>query len=238
MPKKPTNDVLKARVEAAELLGFGDDPQRLCIADRLRVDLVVSLRAAIDHASASLLDDGSNSSDLARLVNAVEYLTKLLPERQLAAPESQRDDPREVMFKIYMEMRERGEVPPEGHFRHRINELEAEIERLKTQLAGGLAPALLDVPTLGSTAIDPSEADIVPPGEIGECYLGMRPGPDDPPRPPVIEGRAVRKPPNAKPVRPPSPPQTWDDTPNGKAWQAWHDAGGNGGGDPWANNNR
>jgi hypothetical protein len=72
MSKKPTNDVLKARVEAAELLGFGDDPQRLCIADRLRVDLVVSLRAAIDHASASLLDDGSSSSDLARLVAAVE----------------------------------------------------------------------------------------------------------------------------------------------------------------------
>jgi hypothetical protein len=115
MPKKPTNDVLKARVEAAELLGFGDDPQRLCIADRLRVDLVVSLRAAIDHASASLLDDGSNSSDLARLVNAVEYLTKLLPERQLAAPESQRDDPREVLWQMFKEGRERAALGFEGY---------------------------------------------------------------------------------------------------------------------------
>jgi hypothetical protein len=160
-------------------------------------------------------------------------------------------DPRQVMWEIYKTMRERGEIglkalPPEGGHQHRIDELEAENERLKAQLAGGLAPALLDAPVLiesvprgGSTAIDPAESDIVSPGEIGsECYPGVRPGPDDPPRPPVIEGRAVRKPPNAKPVRPPLPPQTWDDTPNGKAWQAWHDAGGNGGGDPWANNNR
>ena len=137
MPKKPTSDVLKARVEAAGLLGFGDDPQRLCIADRLRVDLVVSLRAAIDHASASLLDDGSNSSDLARLVNAVEHLTKLLPERQLAAPV--RADPREELWRIYKQMRERGEIslkplpPDEGD---RIAELEAEIAALKAQLAG------------------------------------------------------------------------------------------------------
>jgi hypothetical protein len=34
----------------------------------------------------------------------------------------------------------------------------------------------------GSTAITPTDSDIVPPGEIGECYAGIRPGPDDPPR--------------------------------------------------------
>jgi hypothetical protein len=162
MPKKPTNDVLKARVEAAELLGFGDDPQRLCIADRLRVDLVVSLRAAIDHASASLLDDGSNSSDLARLVNAVEHLTKLLPERQLAAPESQRDDPRQVMWRIYMEMRERGEVPPEGHFRHRIAELEAKVAELEAALADGAVPVgAASPPQPGSAPALPDVATLV-----------------------------------------------------------------------------
>jgi hypothetical protein len=159
MSKKPTNDVLKARVEAAELLGFGDDPQRLCIADRLRVDLVVSLRAAIDHASASLLDDGSSSSDLARLVAAVEYLTKLLPERQLAAPESQRDDPRQVMLKIYMEMRARGEVPPEGHFQHRINELEAKVAELETALADGAVPGAASPPVPESL---PAPSNVVP----------------------------------------------------------------------------
>jgi hypothetical protein len=155
MPKKPTNDVLKARVEAAELLGFGDDPQRLCIADRLRVDLVVSLRAAIDHASASLLDDGSNSSDLARLVNAVEYLTKLLPERQLAAPESQRDDPRQTMFRIYMEMRERGALGYAGYDGkcRQVEALQAEVATLTAEIAAlksapGSAPALPDVATL------------------------------------------------------------------------------------------
>ena len=164
MPKKPTNDVLKARVEAAELLGFGDDPQRLCVADRLRVDLVVSLRAAIDHASASLLDDGSNSSDLARLVNAVEHLTKLLPERQLATP-SQRDDPRQVMWEIYKQMRERGEIglkalPPEGGHQHRINELEAENERLKARLAGETSEHS-DVPTVVERVPTPA-GNVVP----------------------------------------------------------------------------
>ena len=56
------------------------------------------------------------------------------------------------------------------------------------------------LPRGGSAAIDLAEADITPPGEIGsECYAGIRPGPDDPPRrsPPVIEGRAVPNPPAA-----------------------------------------
>jgi hypothetical protein len=47
----------------------------------LKVDLVCSLRAAIDHANASLID--GNSADLSRLVSAVEQLTKLLPARSL-----------------------------------------------------------------------------------------------------------------------------------------------------------
>jgi hypothetical protein len=242
MPKKSTNDVLKARVEAAELLGFGDDPQRLCIADRLRVDLVVSLRAAIDHASASLID--GNSTDLLRLITATESLIKLLPERQLAAPESQRADPRQVMWQIYKQMRERGEIDlkaDEGLLQAKIDEQAAEIGRLKAQLAGELAPALLDVPMVVrrvevETAIDPPTSDIVPPGERAECDAGPpRAGLDDPPLPKlsVIEGKAVPISPKLPAAR---PPQTWDDTPNGKAWQAWHDGGGPGF-DRWSNRN-
>jgi hypothetical protein len=133
-------------------------------------------------------------------------------------------------------MRERGEIglkalPPEGDSQHRIDELEAEIERLKAQLAG----------RGGSTAITPREADITPPSELGECYVGMNRGPDDPKPPVTIAGRAVPKPPSAsaagapaKPVR----PQTWDDTPHGRAWNEWRDAGGGGPGfDRWSNRN-
>jgi hypothetical protein len=140
MTEHPTNDLKASRREAAELLGIVD-LACMCPADRLRVDLVCTLRRVIDAAGETVLEGGA--VDISRLVNVVEQLTKLLPARQLESPPT-RDDPREVMFKIYMEMRERGEVPPEGHFRHRINELEAEVAALKA----GSAPALPDVPTV------------------------------------------------------------------------------------------
>jgi hypothetical protein len=143
-------------------------------------------------------------------VRVVTDLMAMLP-RPVSAPErDNHPDPRKEMFRIYMEMRERGEVPPEGHFRHRIGELEGEA-RLRAQLAGGLPSALEghSVPCGGSTVIDLAEADITPPGELGECYAGSRPGPDDPPKPRVIEGKAVPKPPAARAAPPPRP--AWED---------------------------
>jgi uncharacterized small protein (DUF1192 family) len=250
MPKKPTNDVLKARVEAAELLSL--DPGRLGPADVLRCDLVATLRATIDRTSAELLAGGGTVSLLGVHTSAIEQLRKLLPEHKLAPPPEPRGDPRRAMWEIYKQMRERGEIglkalPPEGGHQHRIDELEAENERLKAQLAGGLAPALLDVPTLvesvprgGSTAIDPAEADITPPGEIGgECYAGIRPGPDDPPRrsPPVIEGRAVPNPPAASAVVAPHRGQLHQPTitRRDRGWRDW--VGGGPGLDRWSNRN-
>jgi hypothetical protein len=113
-------------------------------------------------------------------------------------------------------MRERGELnlkplPSEGN---RIAELQAEIARLK---AGSALPDGSDHQSHGATGdvpmvvermpIDPAEADITPPGELGECYAGIRPGPDDPPRrsPPVIDGKAVRLSPTNPPVAPAAP---------------------------------
>jgi hypothetical protein len=180
---------------------------------------------------------------VSRMLTASEALARLLPPAALAAPppdESHHQDPRQVMWEIYRQMRERGEVPPEGWHQHRINELEAEIAALKAQLVdAGLTPALPDANSSvrrTNLAITPGESDVVPPGE----YLGVPPmsGPDDPPKtPPVIDARpnppAASAP--AKPVR----PQNWDDTPGGKAWRAWVDAGGNGGPgfDRWSNRN-
>jgi hypothetical protein len=128
--------------------------------------LVVSLRAAIDHASASLLDDGSNSSDLARLVNAVEYLTKLLPERQLAAPESQRDDPREVLWQMLKEGRERAALGFEGYDGkvRQVKALQDEVATLKAEIAAlkaGSAPAPPDVPMLVESVPAPAAVRVV-----------------------------------------------------------------------------
>jgi hypothetical protein len=220
------HDLLKARLESAALLNLGD-VERLSPADALRCDLISTLRLAIDGEQATVLDGGS--ADLAKLITATENLIRLLPGRELPAPESQREDPREVMFKIYMQMRERGEVPPEGWHQHRIDKLELENERLRAQLvAGGLAPAL---PPGGSSAITPPTCDIVPPSERAECDAGVKPGPDDwraQRSTTVIEGKA--NPPAAgapaKPVRP--------------AWEDWLAAGGYGGPgfDRWADNRR
>ena len=158
-------------------------------------------------------------------VSIVTDLTALLPQPVSVPERDNHPDPRLVMFKIYMEMRERGEVPPEGWHQHRIDAQAAEIAALKAQLVGaGLAPALPDTRAAKRNhGYDVPTADIVPPSELGECYAGMRPGPDDPPKPRVIEGRAVR-------AAPPAP----------EPWQAWVDAelGGAHYYDPWANNNR
>jgi hypothetical protein len=226
------NFYAQARAEIIALFGWNADG--LSPDQTLRVDCAVALRLALDDLQGRIVR--GESIDVTRMLNASEALSRLLPPTALATPPSeQRADPRQVMWEIYKTMRERGELTlketgGEELLQAKINEQAAQIERLKAQLAGGLAPALLDVPT----------SDVVPPGERAECDAGPRVGLDDPKprRPgPVIEGRVVRKPPAAS-AAPPSRQPTWDDTPNGKAWQAWHDAGGNGGGDPWANNNR
>jgi hypothetical protein len=141
MAEKPTNDVLKARAEAAELLGLGDNPERLCASDRLRCDLVVTLRAAIDHAAQSLVDGDGGSADLGRLISATESLIKLLPGRELPKPASSRDDPnswRSQMWQTYQTMRARGAAAGQGYDGKvaRIAELEAEVAALKAGGAG------------------------------------------------------------------------------------------------------
>jgi hypothetical protein len=207
MTEPRNDDRSQARREAATLLGA--DVDHLSPVDSLRVDMISALRLVIDHEQASVLSGGG--ADLGKLNVAVQSLIALLPGRELPAPaEQHHQDPRLVMWQIYKQMRERGEIglkalPPEGDSQHRIDELEAENERLKARLAGKTlehsdVPMVVErVPRGSSTAIDLAEADIVPPSEIGECYLGIERGPDDPPRrsTTVIEGRAVPKPPSA-----------------------------------------
>jgi hypothetical protein len=228
----------KARSEIIALFGWSADG--LTADQVLRIDCATALRLALDDLQGRIVR--GESVDVARMLTASEALSRLLPPSALAVPPSeQHGDPRVKMFEIYMQMRERGEVPPEGWHQHRIKELEAENEALKARLAGGQP----DVPTVvestrspasagGSTAIDLAEADIVPPGERAECDPGVKPGPDDwrARRSPVtIEGKAVKPAPAA-----PAPRATPTAKP---AWQDWLDAGGYGGPgfDRWSNRN-
>jgi hypothetical protein len=183
MAESRSDDRSQARREAAVLLGV--DIEHLSAADSLRVDMVSALRLVIDHEQASVLAGGS--ADLGKLNVAVQSLIALLPGRELPAPASSRPDPRKVMFEKLMEMRRAGQIPDEGLLQARINELEAENERLRS----------------GEKVITPNESGIISPSEVGETYAGFKRGPDDPPRrsPPVIEGKAMRPPPEMVDLR-------------------------------------
>jgi hypothetical protein len=135
-----TDDAERAAVEACELLGFGNEPSRLCASDRLKVDLVSTLRLVIDHAGEMALEGGT--ADIGRLVGAVEQLTKLLPKTATEAP-SHRADPRKALLELILQQRDReeiGERTEEPSLRERIAALEAENKRLRAGAAPGAAP--------------------------------------------------------------------------------------------------
>jgi hypothetical protein len=145
------NDLKASRREAAQLLGFGDDPSRLCPADRLKVDLVSTLRLVIDHAGEVVLEGGT--ADLGRLVTAVEHLTRLLPAAR--EPPPTRDDPRVVLWNMLKEGRDRLAEGFEGYDGkcRQIEALQAELAAKDAEIAAlksapGSAPALPGVPTL------------------------------------------------------------------------------------------
>jgi hypothetical protein len=211
------DDRSEARSEAAALLGV--DINHLSPADGLRVDMVSALRLVIDE-QATILSGGA--ADLGKLNVAVQSLIALLPGRELPAPSESHPDPRLEMWRIYSEMRSRGEInlrkdgeTDEG-LQSKITQLESENAQLRAALGG-------------SSAITPPLSDIVPPSERAECDAGPIAGPDDRPRrsPVTIEGKANP---------PPAAPRNWDETDNGRKWQAWVDAGG-AHYDRWSNRN-
>ena len=139
-PARHTDDAERAAVEACELLGFGNEPSRLCASDRLKVDLVSTLRLVIDHAGQVALEGGT--ADIGRLVGAVEQLTKLLPKTATEAP-SHRADPRKALLEMILQMRDRDEIADraeEPSLRERVAVLEAENAKLRAAAAPGAAP--------------------------------------------------------------------------------------------------
>jgi hypothetical protein len=222
----------KARTDVATMLGY--DLGALSPEQSTRVDVATALRVLLDTQSGRLVR--GESLDARELLMASEALSRLLPPlREPAA--GPREDPRQVLWRIYSEMRSRGEVPPEGWHQHRIDAQAAEIAALKAQLVGaGIAPALPPggskenryLGGTGSSAIDVPTADIVPASERAECDRGPSVGLDDPPKraPVTIEAKANPPPAASAPAKP--------------AWQDWLDAGGYGGPgfDRWADNRR
>jgi hypothetical protein len=230
MTEPRNDDLLRSRQEAALLLRL--DPSNLSPSDALRCDLVATLRLSIDSAQADALE--GRAADLGRLIVATESLVKLLPSDPPKPEASQRDDPRVVLWNIIKEGRDRAALGFEGYDGkcRQVEALQAEIVRLKAGC--GLPPSGTISPTAAlPDVIDPPTSDIVPPCERAECDAGHRAGPDDPPRrpPPVIENLPAAS------AAPPSRQPVWDETPGGKAWRAWHDAGGNAGFDRWGNHN-
>jgi hypothetical protein len=148
----------KARSELATL--FGWNAGALSPDQMLRLDCAVALRLALDDLQGRLIR--GEPIDMNRMLTASEALAKLLPPAVLASPPPEhREDPREALLEMILQMRERTELGERSQ-----------------------------------EPITPTEADVVPPGEIGEFFRGPpKPGPDDhlaPPRTPsVIEGKAA-----------------------------------------------
>jgi hypothetical protein len=132
----------RAHGECHESIGLRRELVHQLTADRLRVDLVSTLRLVIDHAGEAVLAGGA--ADLTRLVGAVEQLTRLLPKAATEAP-SHRADPRKALLALILQMRDRDEIADraeEPSLRERVAVLEAENLTLRAaaRAAPGAAP--------------------------------------------------------------------------------------------------
>jgi hypothetical protein len=186
--RRPTDDAERAAVEACELLGLGNNPSRLCPADRLRVDMVSALRLVIDHAGEAVLDGGT--ADLGKLVSATEHLARLLPKTATEPAQSHRADPRKALLEMILEMRDRdevGDLAAEPTLRERIAALETENTRLRAALAalkaGGAGKAVADdVPEMVERVPAPAAKNVVP------LKPSSAPAAPEPPSKPFVNG--------------------------------------------------
>jgi hypothetical protein len=223
----PNDDLERARAESAELLGL--NPDKLTPAQTLKCDLVSALRLVIDDELARATR--GSGADLSKLIVAVDHLTTFMRDASPAEidPDPYEDvDPHrhleELVTRYFAakegeraekaaERREQGLSEPFADLdaaQARIDELEAhlaEFEPGNDRLRGDSPKAL---PSPSAKVITPTESDIVPPCEIGEFYVGHRPGPDDhraTRRPPVIDGEVIP----SKPAPPKRQPMTTEE---------------------------
>ena len=229
MAEQRSDDRSQARCEAAALLGV--DIDRLSPADGLRVDMVSALRLVIDHEQSCVLSGGSADLGklnvaVQSLIALLPGRELPAPESQREDP---RVKMFEIYMKRRRNGEINLRVPGEG-LQAKITQLESENAQLRAALGGSIEILGVDEGTIrgdrnsensetggkkqnnnkgnqsegseNSDAITPREADVTPPGEIGEFYRGVVRGPDDPKPPVTIEAHAVRPNPPAAPAAP------------------------------------
>src|SRR5438552_9477380 len=136
---------------------LGYDLDNLSPEQATRLDVASALRVLLDNQSARLVR--GESLDARELLMASEALSRLLPPLR-EPPPTNREDPRDYMWRTYSEMRRRGADVGQGYdgALKRIAELEAEIAALKA--AGAPAP---DEPSATPTApAAPAGGNVVP----------------------------------------------------------------------------
>jgi hypothetical protein len=165
-----SDDLQRSRHEAALLLRL--DPTNLSPSDALRCDLVATLRLSIDSAQADALE--GRAADLGRLIVATESLVKLLPSEP-PQPATTRDDPREYMWRTYLEMRRRGEIGNAAVEAREVDRLRARVAELEGELAGHLpaesAPPAPAAPAPGGNVVPLKPAQAAPEEEYEEVVV-------------------------------------------------------------------
>jgi hypothetical protein len=222
-----TDDLQRARREAAELLGL-DVERPLCASDSLRIDLVCALRRVVDAASETVLEGGT--VDLSRLVNAVETLIKLLPASKLPEPRHE-NDVRERLVQGYMEARARAAAAGQGYdgLVLKVKALEAELAALKGA-RGNESPEQAPPEPASPTPLPDNVAVLSRPGQSSAPVA--TPAPPQPPQTCTAEESRRRM----DAVNQPIPERIRDTRPQNEPWRDFTH-GGAVLHDRWRNNN-
>jgi hypothetical protein len=191
------------RRELAEELGY--DPEKLTALESMRVDVVFGLKSSLDEMRAALYrGEPIDTGEMRSIADTIEQYLPPQPKPEPAL--DPRDDPHARLMRHIENWIEAQELNkrdaeaervaqglPADSKDARIAELEAENARLRGEPLTGPD---------GERVIDPPTGDIVPPGEQPgrNLRVGKQVGPDDhkaAPKP-VIEGKAMPVPPQAK----------------------------------------
>jgi hypothetical protein len=218
----------KARREIIAL--FGWNAESLTPDQTLRLDCAIALRLALDDLQGRVVR--GETVDVAKMLTAADALSRLLPPAALAAPpeEANAPDPREIMWRTYKQMRDRGALHGEGYDGkvRRIAELEARIAELEAALAvsGGSTTAAITavIPEGNNFRSNGSSSSATPAGNVVPLRTSERS--EVSPSPPA----APPKPPPPKPAEPTIDLRAgYNNEP--EPWRSYV-----GGRDPWADN--
>jgi hypothetical protein len=180
-PPSQQNDFLAARAESCRLLGL--NPDDLSPHEMIRCDLLTVLRLWLDGSQSALLSGGT--ADPVKILAVADVLGKLVPEPE---HKSRGEDPREIMWQTYKQMRDRGAAFGQGYdgLVLKVKALEAElaikdarIAELEATLAGSVplppnAVKLRDNPGRACAAAPaaPPKPELPPPAAASAPVLG------------------------------------------------------------------